>query len=145
MSFPSAPEYESYVALCRELRLPFPDDEAWQRGSVFEGDPGDLFFAGEQSAEGGQWPTQEAVFVPRLDQLLAMLEGEGVEFVEIGVAWVAPDEALAELAAEGAATKTFYAFDATNHPDSDGRIECPVREEAALRLWMAVTGRVVHA
>lgn len=125
MSFPSGPEYASYIALCRELRLKREvargDYVAWHVG----GDP--LLWAADQSPSSDIW-----VWLPRLDQLLLMLEGKGVR--DVGF-W-----ALDDCAKCGALTPGD--FDGISYGDLE---TATTREEAALRLWIAVTRREARA
>lgn len=108
------PEHASYIALCRELRL---------ERELRDGDFVALPYAGREvhvcgvsvapgvMEHGGVW-------LPRLDQWLAMLEAAGAD-------------AVALISSGGSYIVKAHAAEA------DG----PTREEAAARLWLAVTGR----
>lgn len=121
MSLFDAPEYESYIALCRELRL----ERTFELGDwvVYATDTTDVLAFDDnrdpnRTAEGVVW-------LPRLDQWLAMLEEAGVEGVVL--------ERLGSI---------FFATDRTPVTHSEGYARRGnTREEAAARLWMAVTGR----
>ena len=122
------PEYESYIALCRELR---PEHIFGQADWAFVEDP--------ESENGGVVTTRlvhegeragdTVVWLPRLDQWLATLEEAGgyvVRFTRIDK----PTPA--------------YAIDALleRQPQSEhARMVAPTREETAARLWMTVTRR----
>jgi len=109
------PEYASYIALCRGLRLEHRimagDCCIWAKGD--DRQPG-IWWG--MSPEPGLW-----IWLPRLDQWLAMLEEAGVQWVSFAptpqwtAAWTDADAWLKDA-------------------------EAPTREEAAARLWMAVTG-----
>src|SRR5215831_3633976 len=76
------PEYESYIALCRELRLEhifgqadwaFVEDPESENGGVVTTR---LVHEGERAGD-------TVVWLPRLDQWLAMLEEAGYEFIKL--------------------------------------------------------------
>lgn len=141
MTLFSGPEHASYIGLCRELRLEHecePGDIQWVDGdyvTVPHGRPTGQRWTGVR-IEGISEPDDgrqrgvinvEIVWLPRLDQLLTMLEKAG---------WVyhltsrRPGYAIwARLSSTGPI----------------GRIEAATPEEAALRLYCAVTGREVKA
>jgi hypothetical protein len=121
MSDFSQPEYASYVALCRELKLEreFQDgDLIWRKGEIADtGRWYELYSADiRRGSAFGSW-------LPTLSDWLEMLEGAGIETVmvnheAIGGSWVGEQEyTMGE-------SRVAYA---------------PTREEAAARLWMAVT------
>lgn len=114
------PEHASYIALCRELRVPFDShDEPSLKGSWFEARPGDIFLAGESDPDAGSaYPTEKCVLLPRLDQWLAMLEEvSGHVFM---------------LERDG------DVYEATLGEGSWVGGNGPTREEAVARLWMAL-------
>jgi hypothetical protein len=121
------PEYESYLALCRELRL----ERALQDGDfVDDGVRPGVQMCGVTVAPGVMW--HGGVWLPRLDQWLTMLEDSvppwdgaapwvGVALRRHGRVWFATD-----LGLEG---REGY----SRSGDSP--------EEAMARLWIAVTGK----
>ena len=139
------PEYASYIALCRELRLERKlkiDDQI----SVWFDNPSspsssNIYLVTDEDETrgwGSYTPVDQSDFVdgranvrwlPRLDQWLAMLEKAAPDWTntfsitrhEDGEFWA-----------------TFEGRAASNGGSWDGL--GPTREEAAARLWMAVTG-----
>lgn len=121
MTLFSGPEYASYIALMRELALEHEYDEGdyvcWTKDPI------------EIEILMG-WRPQESAYIwlPRLDQWLAMLEQAGIEDISF---WTGDGYAKC-----GVLLPT----------DDDGGIECgdletaPTHEEAAARLWMVVAG-----
>jgi len=139
MSHFDQPEFQGYVALCRELRLERRfvegDYAAWTDSpdgpwTVLLTD-GAAAHAGHRALSGyGPGGFAYSIWLPRLDQWLAMLEKAGERDavlqvcrhgVDFTVAWT-DGYGIAEQSGRGA-----------------------TREEAAARLWMAVTGREVRA
>jgi hypothetical protein len=114
-------EYASYVKLCREFRplRTFEYGDWFVNADRF---PGRAFVSmGIDMAEGAVW-------LPRLDQWLAMLEDADV----IGTCCDGDREAG-------------YLYQGDHKSAGTKRGEGPTREEACARLWMAVTGRVLTA
>jgi hypothetical protein len=109
-----APKYASYIALCRRLRLEW----TWRQGDYYQSPELDAVIL---LGAGGP-PRHTAVPLPRLDQWLAMLEEAGWTY-------------------HLTARVPGYAIWG-NGPDSKaGREEAGTPEEAAARLYCAVTGR----
>lgn len=130
----SGPEYASYVALCRELRL----EREFTAGDFYAA-PVPVSVIAPEGFEVLIWvdlfrlphATQDCAWLPRLDQWLAMLEEAGVESVTIQLAWTNPEDP---------GEKEYVAFDAWDVPDADDLRNYTSREEAAAQLWVAVTG-----
>src|SRR5262249_40412619 len=122
-----APEYESYIALCRELRLEhifgqadwaFVEDPESESGGVVTTR---LIFEGERAGD-------TVVWLPRLDQWLAMLEEAGVAMVQFVSRPLYRNPGYQIIAiAPG--------------QEPPMPLQALTREEAAARLWMAVTKR----
>lgn len=135
MALFEGPEYASFIALCRELRLERvywqPGDLRWHPRANPSAWPGQIMVISDsESAEAASIAgNREAVWLPRLDQLLAMLEEAGARSLTLEP--LPPDEdhptATWNCAGRGAV--------------GVGR----TREEAAARLWLAVTGRQLTA
>jgi hypothetical protein len=144
------PEYESYIKLCRELRLErmFEKGDALARPfNVLAEDkvsgtglrPVDIewgirvYGPDEQHEVGDQAAPPALIWLPRLDQWLAMLEeagaGDWMTFLKHG-SWPEP----------GYQPTITYELRCQNRQDWS---IAPTREEAAARLWVAVTGRLV--
>lgn len=136
------PAHESYIALCRELQLERQFEEgdwhvslAGYVSPTLTGRP-NLVTAAEVRlrralADGSaNGPEQvDSAWLPRLDQWLVMLEEAGVLGVDIerlGTVWFATDH-------DPGTDREGYAR------------RGGTREEAAARLWLAVTGRKVTA
>ena len=120
------PKHTAYIALCRELRLErkFEEGDAYIRSrsqipNIWHG----CFYDGYPMPEN----SDNATWLPRLDQWLAMLEEAGWREVTIstegGSCWVG------EKSCTDSGTDWW--------PER----YWPTREEAAARLWCAVTGR----
>jgi hypothetical protein len=121
----SGPEYASYIALCRELRLERDLQEGdWYFHESLRPDQEEgwvLLAAGDERAESFE------VWLPRLDQWLAMLEEAGADCPEFD-----------------RETTTGHYVLRRGMPDEWGHSQYgtgQTREEAAARLWRAVTGR----
>lgn len=129
MSFPSGPEHASYVALCRELRL--ERERGFELGDWWVWltleDPPILVDEGFLRTVFALIDLQ--IWIPRLDQLLAMLEVAGVR--DVGF-WAFDDRTKCGVLTAGD-------FDGISYGDLE---TAPTREEAALRLWMAVSERI---
>src|SRR5262245_23838343 len=154
------PEHASYIAFCRALRLEreFEDGDAfwWPGGGRGEWDAGTYVYHDTASDEGVQpeGPTATSrVWLPRLDQLLTMLEEAGqddVGFVK-GSFQVNPFNPPPQPPEVPVVDGMQHGYCmAWTTPDSyeggwDTGPVYPIREEAALRLWLAVTGRQVPA
>lgn len=150
-------EFASYIALCRELWTRRPGN--W---SPHEFEIGDMLVmtypgfgdipgrdaVGVYGADAHPHDDDEsAVWLPRLDQLLAMLE-------EAGMGVVAIDRITKrwEPWPYGGFEPPLYqilaneeAWDCEWECATDHAAGAPTREEAALRLWLAVTGRSAPA
>jgi hypothetical protein len=140
----AGPEYASYVALCRELRL----ERALQDGDfVDDGVRPGVQVCGVTVAPGVMW--HGGVWIPRLDQWLAMLEEAGAD--QVLVERVEPND---DYGPGG-----YICFTVEDGHDGLSRLKpeyeggwpgfyalCrPTPEEAAAQLWRAVTGRTVPA
>lgn len=145
------PEHESYVSLCCGLRLErrfedgdwfwWPGDESdrfpegvylQHRAAMEEYDIPQALIAGDEQADPyGERPNPLAVWAPRLDQWLDMLEEAGVRDVGFfrGV--------------DHAKCVVLFQVTAADALDFGDLETAPTREEAAAKLWMAVTGRTV--
>jgi hypothetical protein len=143
-----APGYASYIALCRELQLEHRFEAgdwwvtvhdtpiAWRlpgHEPVYISDPNLC------NDDGGNFPGyqdehQSYVWLPRLDQWMAMLGEAGCP--DIGM-WAGDGYAKCGVLIPGASVYDGIAF-----ADLE---TAPFREEAAARLWCAVTGRKVTA
>jgi len=146
----SGPEYGSYVALMRELRL----ERKFEEGdyAAWAGSPagpwtvlltdGAAAHAGHRAMFGyGPGDQAWSVWLPRLDQLLAMLEDAGRPRI-----WFDPrpwPAGHALVTWETYITKPGQCWVAMSHEEASP--ESPTREEAAARLWIAITGRIAHA
>lgn len=121
------PEHEPYLALCREMRL---------ERNLGEGDYYGQFYSGEMVAslwDGSVLADEAAWWLPRLDQWLAMLGAAGVR--NIGF-WTGDDYAKCGALLQ---VSPYEGWD-------PGDLEtASTREEAAARLWCALTGRTVPA
>jgi hypothetical protein len=123
----NAPEYASFIALCRDLRLerkPFEYGDVWCFWKPVSTGP---FI---QGASGNEGADEFAIWIPRLDQWLAMLEEAGHGEVSlIPFMRAAMDRWGVRLTKQGGIM------------DFEGA----TREEAAAHAWCAVTGRAVTA
>jgi hypothetical protein len=120
------PEYESYIKLCRELRL----ERELQEGDwlVYETGPGDPLVTPEHWLSGDpveacRLTPSDILWLPRLDQWLAMLEEAGLTEVtlrrnDVGY-WALGENDVAHQWGSSPATDT--------------------PEEATACLWVAVT------
>jgi hypothetical protein len=132
----AGPEYASYVQLCRELLL----ERELQQGDFYVEFQDALRLASVHVYAPVVWPSKSPVVVPRgspakgtvwlprLDQWLAMLEGIGVRLMAFEP--LPPDE--------DHATETWNCA-------ARGVLGVGVtREEAAARLWMALAHGPAH-
>lgn len=141
-----APEYRSYIALCRELRLKrefdwgdwFVDIDSWSpRG------PSLVYPDARQVGDRIQTRLTETrtnrtvIWLPRLDQWLVILE-EALALSYRRTAGSDPPQFLARSGWARRQALTMLQVRAEHYPDE------PV-EEASARLWMAVVGREVRA
>lgn len=133
-------EYRSYIQLCRELRLPSvywrQGDLQWNPRANPDAWPGQIVVISDrESAESASMAgNREVVWLPRLDQWLSMLEEAGVQ--SIRCMWhgrVAPSDRVRIEATRIDSVMDVVTWDCYG----------PTREEAAARLWMSVTGRMV--
>ena len=122
------PEYASYIALCRELRL----ERQWQDEDAYIVDGEtiiDLHGTLTSMEEVRDAAEEHGVWLPRLDQWLAMLEET------YAAKW---KEATAGPCRPGQARKMALDMLAV----ASERFPRESIEEIAARLWCAVTGRV---
>lgn len=138
------PEHASYIELCRALGLEREYEEgdyaAWRGGPeeswqvlLIDAVRGHV---GHRARLGyGPGGLADSVWLPRLDQWLAMLEDEpdGCDVATIRKS-MRMDEAKEHYVG------VIFAATSTNRPDIEP-VWVPTREEAAAKLWMAVTGR----
>ena len=150
----SAPLFSgSYIAFCLELRLErkfedgdwfwWPGDDHFPEGvycqnqaAQFEHDIPQVTLPGdEQTDPYGEQPNPLAVWLSRLDQWMSMLEEAGYLSV-----WFYPEEDTGLWRVETMWSKERRrAYPRPEFDEVWG--EGPTREEAAARLWMAVTGQ----
>jgi hypothetical protein len=127
------PEYASYIALCRELRLERtiePGDWSADFGDVFMEEPAlQVHVARPPGTASVTLPRDTlaitSIWLPRLDQWLAMLEEAGADCPEFD-----------------RETTTGHYVLRRGMPDEWGHSQYgtgPTREEAAARLWVIVT------
>lgn len=124
-----SPEYASYVALCRELRL----EREYEKGDYYTA-PVPVSTIAPDGYEVLVWislyrlpnANEECTWLPRLDQWLDLLEEEGYATIEFCARAIDMER---------------YLYGA--HPDNMASFTgwLSSREEAAARLWMAVVGR----
>ena len=117
------PEYASYVALCRELRL----EHKFEEGDVFVYSTGPAYATEPIVFSKLQPDSTLRVWLPRLDQWLAMLRIAGRQSFELHASTYMEQQFGAS---------DYYVGASWQSSDSHG--DTP--EEAAARLWMAITG-----
>lgn len=132
MTFFSGPEYASYIALCRELRL----EREFERGDWFWLPSSSAILGGgkidlcdEERTLSYYARDEDWIWLPRLDQWLVKLEEMGWTGVFISL-----------LAGGG------YVAEGQQGMEDEAPVgRGSTREEAVLRLYCAVTGQEVKA
>jgi hypothetical protein len=134
-------EYVPYIKLMRKLRLEwtwtegdyFIDDfpERALGGVRFKAAVSQVQIQGRATYGGEEAAGMDSVSLPRLDQWMALLEGEGIDSVHF-FRTIAPDGHVVARTAERHGIMVRGGWEA------EGR----THEEAAARLWIAVTGRM---
>jgi hypothetical protein len=146
------PECASYIALMRELRLPREfDDGDYYTAPVPVSPIAPDGFEVLIWVDLYRWPraTEESVWLPRLDQWLGMLEEAGAD--QVLIEHVEPHDDYGPGGYICFTLEEGHDGLSREKPDyEDGwhgfyALCRPTREEAAARLWMAVTGRTVPA
>ena len=124
------PEYEPYIRLCRELRF----ERKWQVGDYVSVTEHGTFACGIVAGSDRPTGNGDPVWLPRLDQLLAMLEEVGVAEIAFEQYPDAPHEpwACCPVREVDVGVHMIYAL-------SEFTFLGFTREEAAARLWCAVT------
>jgi hypothetical protein len=130
------PEYESYIALCRELRL----ERSLELGDWYAHSEVDLqhplVLGWREQLIIGPITEWTWVWLPRLDQWLMMLEEAGWMEVRFSPSAYLMDESPVFWRVEGSGIDRRYNVHTTVE-----YTDLRTREEAAARLWMAVAGR----
>lgn len=129
-------EYRSYIRLCRELRLGrlFEEGDWYWTTTVHEPEGFAAVWDAGYSVE--RRASDAKLWLPRLDQWLAMLEEAGREQL--------PKHWLSGFSLYPCGGSLEYeAGCCISQAGPQYTVVAPTREEAASRLWMAVTGRTV--
>jgi hypothetical protein len=144
------PEYEPYIALCRELRLEREFEECDHYAAFWNPWEGSApppkvttwtnakqdWSAARTWFDRGSTSARDVVWLPRLDQWLTMLEEAGWMEVRFSPSAYLMDESPVFWRIEGSGIDRRYNVHTTVE-----YTDLRTREEAAARLWMAVTGR----